>query len=70
MAVHHVDMDPVGAGRVDRAHLLAQPREIGGEDRGRDADRLLHGGDPNIRRESRGKEAGRLIPRLFERRSG
>ena len=43
MAVHHVDMDPVGAGLVDRADLLAEPGEIGGEDRGRDADRLLHG---------------------------
>ena len=49
MAVHHVDMDPVGAGRVDRAHLLAQPREIGGEDRGGDADRLLHGANLNTR---------------------
>ena len=27
-AVHHIHMDPVGAGRIDRAHLFAQPREI------------------------------------------
>jgi hypothetical protein len=26
MPVHHIDMDPVGAGGVDRAHLLAQLR--------------------------------------------
>ena len=56
MAVHHVDMDPVGAGRVDRPHLLAQPGEVGREDRGGDADGLLHRRDPNIRPESRGKE--------------
>ena len=43
MPVHHVDMDVVGAGRVDRAHLLAQPGEIGREDGGRDADRMGHG---------------------------
>ena len=36
MAVHDVDVDPVGAGLVDRAHLLAEPREIGGQDRGGD----------------------------------
>ena len=28
--VHHVDMDPVGAGGIDRAHLLAEPGEVGG----------------------------------------
>ena len=33
MAVHHVEMDPVGAGLIDRAHLLAEPCEIGGQDR-------------------------------------
>ena len=36
MAVHHVEMDPVGAGRVDGADLLAQPGEVGGQDRGGD----------------------------------
>ena len=33
MAVHHVDMDPVGAGLVDRMHFLAELREVGGQDR-------------------------------------
>ena len=42
MPVHHIDMDPVGAGRVHGAHFLAEAREIGGEDGGGDADRLLH----------------------------
>ena len=41
MAVHDVDVDPVGAGLVDRAHLLAEPGEIGGQDRGGDD----HGAD-------------------------
>ena len=36
MPVHHVDMDPVGAGRFDRAHFLAEPGEIGRQDRRRD----------------------------------
>ena len=36
MAVHDVDVDPVGAGRVDRADFLAELREVGGEDRGGD----------------------------------
>ena len=31
MPVHHVDVNPVGAGGVDGAHLLAEPREVGGE---------------------------------------
>ena len=31
MPVHHVDMNPVGAGGVDGAHLLAEPGEVGGE---------------------------------------
>ena len=32
MAVHHVDMDDVGAGGVDGADFLAQFGKIGGED--------------------------------------
>ena len=36
MAVHHVDVDPVGAGLVDRAHFLAELGEVGGQDRGGD----------------------------------
>ena len=42
MAVHHVDVDPVGARLVDRAHVLAQLGEVGGQDRGRDE---RHGSD-------------------------
>ena len=37
MVVHHVEVDEVGAGGDDVAHLLAQAREIGGQDAGRDA---------------------------------
>ena len=33
MAVHHVDVDPVGARLVDRADFLAELGEVGGEDR-------------------------------------
>ena len=42
MAVHDVDMDPVGAGGIDRAHLLAELGEIGGQDRRRDDERARH----------------------------
>ena len=66
MAVHHVDVDPVGAGLVDRAHFLAQPGEIGREDRGGDADGLLHAWVLTLP-ESRRKERARLIPRIVER---
>jgi hypothetical protein len=37
MAVHDVDVDDLGAGVDNVAHLLAQAPEVGGEDRGRDA---------------------------------
>ena len=37
--VHHIDMDPVGAGAVDRAHLVGEPAEIGRQDRRGDDDR-------------------------------
>ena len=69
MAVHHVDMDPVGAGGVDRAHLLAQPGEIGGEDRGGDADRLLHGATLTSAQLA-GQGIGPTYPPLFRGRSG
>ena len=36
MPVHHVEMDPVGAGRVDGADFFAQFGEIRRQDRGRD----------------------------------
>ena len=39
MAVHHVDMDPVGAGGLDRADFLAQFGEVGRKDRRRDEER-------------------------------
>ena len=42
MAVHDVDMDPVGAGGIDRADFLAELGEIGGEDRRGDNERALH----------------------------
>ena len=35
MPVHHIDMDPVGPGGIDRAHLFAQSGKIGGQDRRR-----------------------------------
>ncbi len=60
MAVHDVDMDPVRAGGVDRAHFLAKPREIGGEDGGSDADGL-HAPSLTLR-DSAGKEAADLSP--------
>ena len=36
MPVHHIEMDPVGAGRIDGADLFAQPGEIRRQDRRRD----------------------------------
>ena len=36
MPVHHVEMDPVGAGGVDRADLFAEPGKIRRQDRRRD----------------------------------
>ena len=64
MAVHHVDMDPVGPGRVDRPHLLAQSGEIGREDRGGNADRLLHGATLTSRRVA-GQGIRSTYPPLF-----
>ena len=42
MAVHHVEMDPVGAGGLDRADLLGELREVRGQDRRGDAERARH----------------------------
>ena len=42
MAVHDVEMDPVGAGGFDRAHLLGELGEVGGQDRRGDDERALH----------------------------
>src|SRR5262249_15002467 len=44
MAVHDVDVDHVATDGLDRLDLLAKPRKIGREDRGRDADGGRHGG--------------------------
>ena len=49
MPVHDIDMDPVGAGLVDRAHLLAELGKIGGEDRRGDDERPMHEGTPMLR---------------------
>jgi len=31
MPVHHVEMNQVGAGLFDRVNLVAEPREVGGQ---------------------------------------
>src|SRR5262249_8387873 len=40
--VHHVDVEPVGAGRLGGDGRVAEPREVGGEDRRRQADDTPH----------------------------
>src|SRR5438552_6446917 len=42
MPVHHVHLYAVGPGRLRLAHLLSEPREIGGEYRRRDLDFSIH----------------------------
>src|SRR6218665_499309 len=42
MVVHHVEVDPVGTGGNDVAHLLAQAGEIGREDGGGNAVGFSH----------------------------
>src|SRR5580698_9041328 len=37
-SIHYVDMNPVGAGIVDRPNLFGKPREICRQDRRRDED--------------------------------
>src|ERR1700681_2500468 len=39
-AIHDVDMDPVGAGPIDRADFFTEPPQIGRQNGGRDDDRL------------------------------
>ena len=46
MAVHHVHMDPVGAGGFDRVDFLAQLGEIRGQNGWRDEERAVHAGLP------------------------
>ena len=41
MAVHHVDVDPVGPGPLDLGHLLSQAGRVGREDRGGELHRGL-----------------------------
>ena len=38
MAVHDVEVQPIGAGGLDRCDLVAQAREVGGEQAGGDGD--------------------------------
>ena len=51
MPVHHVDMDPVGALRLDGADLGPEIGEIGGQDRWGDLDRAveIHGALQSVR---------------------
>ena len=42
MVVHHVEVEEIGAGVDHRAHLFAQAREVGGQQRGRDAEASAH----------------------------
>ena len=60
VAVHDVDMDPVGAGGIDGADLLAELREIRGEDRRGDDQWAGHRCSPNmpVSREQRGPSRG------------
>ena len=48
VTVHHVDMNPVGARRRHRLDLLAEGGEVGRQDGGRNADRLLRHTWPQI----------------------
>jgi hypothetical protein len=43
MVVHHVEVNPVGAGGDDIANFLAEPGEVGRQNAGGDA-KLRHGG--------------------------
>jgi hypothetical protein len=43
MAIHHIDMDVIGAGGIDGTDFRAQAGEIGRQNRWRDAGVLLHG---------------------------
>jgi len=42
VAVHHVDMDPIGAGRIHRAYFLAELGEVRRQDRRGDDEWALH----------------------------
>ncbi len=45
MPVHHIDMNPVRTGFIDRAHLFTQTSEVCGQDGRSDKDGALH--EPN-----------------------
>ena len=66
MAVHDIDVDPVGAGLIDGAHLLAELGEIGSEDRRSDDQRtmqqVLHGAGATI------EPADRISPPVSAKR--
>lgn len=38
-AIHHIDVDPIGAGSVDRSHLLGELSKVCGQNGGGDLDR-------------------------------
>ena len=42
MPIHHVDVDPIGAGVIDRAYLFAELGEVGGQNRRGDDERMSH----------------------------
>ena len=68
--IHHIDMDPVGAGAVDRAHLVGQAPEIGRQDRRGDDDGAGHGRAPAIVTGSAGATAGRCATAGCRRHRG
>ncbi len=57
MAVHDIDMDPVGAGGLDATDFVTQFGEVGRKNRRRD-DQRAHGSSPNAVRVTRGAARG------------
>ena len=53
VAVHDVDLHPVGAGGLDGGNLLAEAGEVGGKDRGDDCRRPREGGQAHLSRRMR-----------------
>ena len=64
MVVHHVEVDPVGAGGDDVAHLVAEAREIGGQDARGDAKCCVMAADESRSTLARGSRGTRS--RLLE----
>ena len=50
VAVHHVDVDEVGAPGLDELDRLGEPREVGREDRRGDQNAVGHGAPPRSMR--------------------